>query len=764
MSETRADRELDHADSVAAEQRYVSMLYDKLDELRRYNSKRLAETLRETGGTPQARTERDISTKMHIDKLSQLSAVENGLCFGRLDLDSDERFHIGRLGLFDEENEYAPLLIDWRAPAARPFYLATAASRDGVVRRRHIRTTRRTVTDLEDEVLDLDSAEQGSHLGLAGEATLLAALDERRTGQMGDIVATIQAEQDRIIRSGMNGVLVVQGGPGTGKTAVALHRAAYLLYTYREQLTRRGVLVVGPNKTFLRYIGQVLPSLGETGVLLSTVGELYPGVAATATESATAAELKGRTDMVSVLNNAVRDRQQVPRKYIEVTFDREPLHIDKSTCSQARTKARRSRKPHNEARKIFRREMFSALALQVADRYGRNLLDQRDIDDIAAELRADDQVCEALEQLWPEIEPTRLLDELLSSPDRLKRAARRYFDESEREALSREPGAEWTPADAPLLDELAELLGEDDSEQQQARLRQEREELAYAEGVLHIMEQDEEIIDPEQLRVSDVLDADLLAERHRTDSDLTAAERAAGDRTWTFGHVIVDEAQELSAMAWRVIMRRCPSRSMTVVGDIAQTGSAAGASSWHDVLEPYVARRWRLEELTVNYRTPAEIMAIATPLLDEMDVDLSVPNSVRGTGVEPSSLRVSEAEIADRTARLAAEELEAVDGGHVAVLCPPDRQEELGRRVGELVSRTTVGPQPEGLESPVMVLTVDQAKGLEFDSVVLVDPAGILEQSPRGINDIYVALTRTTTRLSILHHGDLPAPLRSLDR
>ncbi|PRW64362.1 HelD family protein [Actinopolyspora mortivallis] len=763
MSDTRADRELDHTDSVAAEQQYVSMLYDKLDELRRYNSRRLAETLRETGGTPQARTERDISTRMHIDKLSQLSAVENGLCFGRLDLDSGERFHIGRLGLFDEENEYTPLLIDWRAPAARPFYLATAASRDGVVRRRHIRTTRRTVTGLEDEVLDLDSAEQSSHLGLAGEATLLAALDERRTGRMGDIVATIQAEQDRIIRSGMNGVLVVQGGPGTGKTAVALHRAAYLLYTYRQQLTKRGVLVVGPNATFLRYIGQVLPSLGETGVLLSTVGELYPGVVATGSESAEAAELKGRAEMVSVLHKAVRDLQQVPRDHIEVTFDREPLSIDKSTCSQARTKARKSRKPHNEARKIFRREMFSALALQVADRFGRDLLDQRDLDDITSELRADQEVCAALERLWPETDPPTVLDSLLSSPEMLRKAARKYFDEQQRATLLREPGAAWTPSDAPLLDELAELLGEDDTEQRQEQLRQEREELAYAEGVLHIMEQDEEIIDPERLRVSDVLDADLLAQRHRTDSDLTAAERAAGDRTWTFGHVIVDEAQELSAMAWRVLMRRCPSRSMTVVGDIAQTGSAAGTASWHEVLSPYVARRWRLEELTINYRTPSEIMALAAPLLSEMDVDVSVPTSVRSTGVPPYGVRVSEEELATGAAETAADELEAVDGGRVAVLLPPGRLSEVGSSVRERIPQATVGPQPEGLETPVTVLTVEQAKGLEFDSVVVVDPAGFLEESQRGINDVYVALTRSTTRLAVVHTGDLPEPLGGLE-
>ncbi|WP_182545314.1 HelD family protein [Halosaccharopolyspora lacisalsi] len=736
------------------------MLYEKLDELRRHTTERLAETLRQTGGTPQARTERDISTTMHTEKLSQLSAVENGLCFGRLDLDSDERFYIGRLGLFDEDNEYEPLLMDWRAPAARPFYLATAASRDGVVRRRHIRTRRRTVTDFEDEVLDLDSAEQGSHLGLAGEATLLAALDARRTGQMGDIVATIQGEQDRIIRSGMNGVLVVQGGPGTGKTAVALHRAAYLLYTYRQQLTKRGVLVVGPNSTFLRYIGQVLPSLGETGVLLSTVGQLYPGVDATSAESDLTAEIKGRSSMVDVLTAAVRDRQQVPKDYVEVTFDRQPLRIDKRTCSHARTKARRSRKPHNQARKVFLREMFSALALQVADRLGRDLLDQRDIDDIETELREDDGVHKVLDGLWPELSAPKLLDELLSSSERLYTATRKRLDAEERAALLREPGAEWAPSDAPLLDELAELLGEDDEQARREQEQQEREELAYAQGVLHIMEQDEEIIDPERLRVSDVLDAELLADRHRSSNDLTAAERAAGDRTWTFGHVIVDEAQELSAMAWRVLMRRCPSRSMTLVGDISQTGAAAGAESWNEVLHPYVADRWRLEQLTINYRTPGEIMSVASPVLAAMDTDLEPPTSVRTAGVEPTEHEVDELD--EELPPLVSEELRTVGDGRMAVLMPSQDLDEVGGAIAKAVPEAVVGTRPDGLDSPVVVLSVNQTKGLEFDSVFVVEPSRIIEESEHGLNDLYVALTRATQRLGVVHTGELPAVLDEL--
>ncbi|MFI0467463.1 HelD family protein [Saccharopolyspora sp. 5N102] len=762
MSNARADRDAVRTQEIAAEQQYLSMLYAKLDALRQETTQRLKDTLRDSGGPPQARTERDISTRMYTDKLTQLSAVEHGMCFGRLDLDGGETFHVGRLGLFDEDNEYEPLLLDWRAPAARPFYLATAAARDGVRRRRHLRTSWRKVLDYEDEVLDLDTAEQGSDLGLAGEATLLARLDARRTGQMQDIVATIQGEQDRIIRAGMNGVLVVQGGPGTGKTAVALHRAAFLLYTFREQLSKRGVLVVGPNQTFLRYIGQVLPSLGETGVLLSTVGGLYPGITATGVESARAAEIKGRASMVEVLATAVRDRQQVPTDYTEITFDREALRIDRRTATQARTRARRSRKPHNLARRIFRNEMFSALTLQVADRLGRDLLDRRDLDDINRELRADAVVGKALDELWPEITPQELLDDLLCSPELLASATHKHLDDADRDELLRLPGTPWTPGDVPLLDELAELLGEDDAQARAERERQEREELAYAQGVLHIMEQDEELADEERLRVSDVLDAELLAERFRSSSDLTAAERAADDRTWTFGHVIVDEAQELSPMAWRVLMRRCPSRSMTLVGDVAQTGALAGADSWHEVLHPYVQDRWKLVELTVNYRTPAEIMAIAADVLSEMDTDLVAPRSVRTSGHRPWTRRIPAADLGAELPAVITDELREIGEGRLAVLLPPELLAGIGPQLAESLPEAVIGTRPDDLEAPAVLLTVDQAKGLEFDSVLVVDPAAIVADSERGLNDLYVALTRATQRLGVVHPNGLPAVLRGM--
>lgn len=754
-----AGADTERAQHIAAEQQYVGMLYEKLDALRDETTRRLKATLAETGGPPQARTERDISTRMHTERLSQLSAVEHGLCFGRIDLDSGERFHIGRLGLFDEDNEYEPLLLDWRAPAARPFYLATATARDGVWRRRHLHTSWRKVRDIEDEVLDLDAAEQGSDLGLAGEATLLARLDARRTGQMQDIVATIQAEQDDIVRASLNGVLVVQGGPGTGKTAVALHRAAYLLYTFREQLSKRGVLVVGPNLTFLRYIEQVLPSLGETGVLLSTVGGLYPGVPATAEDSPHTAEIKGHESMVKVLTNAIRDRQRTPKDYFEVTFDREPVRVDRKAVSQARTRARRSRKPHNVARKTFRSEMYSALTLRVADRLGRDLLDSRDLDDIDRELRADATVDQALEELWPQLEPPQVLDDLLSDAGTLSRASRKELSDEQRAELLRAPGAEVTTSDVPLLDELAELIGEDDSAARAEQERQQREELAYAEGVLHIMEEDEEIRDEERLRVKDVLDAELLAQRHRTRSDLSAAERAAEDRTWTFGHVIVDEAQELSPMAWRVLMRRCPSRSMTVVGDTAQTGALAGASSWDEVLHPYVQRRWRLAELTVNYRTPAEIMRFASNILSEMDGSGETPRSVRSSGHEPWAQHVPPERLATELPGLIAAERAQLGDGKLAVLMPAERLDELGPELAAALPDASVGTRPENLEASTVLLTVEQAKGLEFDSVMLVDPAGIMDGSGRGHNDLYVGLTRATQRLGLVHPGTPPAAL-----
>src|SRR5579863_6389794 len=363
------------------------MLYGHLDELRERASRRLAGTLRESGGTPQARTERDVSAVMFSNRIAQLDAAENGLCFGRLDFDDGGRRYIGRMGIRDEEDDYEPLLLDWRAPAARPFYLATAASPEGVKRRRHIKTRRRQVLGIDDEVLDLTAPQGTQHQGLTGEAALLAALNASRTGRMSDIVETIQAEQDRIIRAPQQGVVVVQGGPGTGKTAVALHRAAFLLYTHRRQLERRGVLIVGPNATFLRYIGQVLPALGETGVVLATMSELFPGVAAERGERGEVSEVKGRLTMAPVIAAAVRERQQLQKQPIVLRYQREELRIDRDMAARARERARRSRRPHNQARVIFAREIVSALVRQAAGRLRDSL---RETDAMVAEILGED--------------------------------------------------------------------------------------------------------------------------------------------------------------------------------------------------------------------------------------------------------------------------------------------------------------------------------------------------------------------------------------
>lgn len=758
----------DLADEISHEQGYVSMLYRQLDSLREQASNRLAGKQKEIGSLPQARSEREVAVRLYSEQLSQYNAVENGLCFGRLDFDDGQCSYIGRLGIFDENADYEPLLLDWRAPAARSFYLATAASRDGVRRRRHIRTRSRTVVDLDDEVLDFGSANGNGHEGLAGEAVLLAALNVSRTGRMNDIVETIQAEQDRVIRASAAGVLVVQGGPGTGKTAVALHRAAYLLYTHRERLDRRGVLILGPNATFLQYVSQVLPGLGETGVLLATIGELFPGVDARGTEPVEVAEVKGRLAMVEVVRAAVRDRQEVPEDGLTVIFEREPVSLSREVCDRARDRARRSRQLHNHAQPIFVREMVDALARQVADRLGAdpfggpNFLDEADVEDIRKELREDPDVMWEIERLWPILTPQRLLADLFASPDRLASAAPQ-FTEAERDSLVRDEEAQWTAADVPLLDDAAEALGEDDREAKAREERKRRERIQYAQGVLDILDLEDDA-DPDILMAYDLVDAGELAERHEDEETRTAAQRAAADRTWTFGHVIVDEAQELSAMAWRLLMRRCPSRSMTLVGDVAQTGHPAGTSSWQDTLGEYVEQRWRIEELTVNYRTPVEIMKIGADVLAAIDPTLRPPTSVRETGLEPWSLRVRPEDLPARVAELAgaeADEIEHADAGRVGVLVPPAAAEELGKAVATAVPATAVGDDVD-LTHRVVVLTVEKAKGLEFDSVLVVDPARIVAESVRGLNDLYVALTRSTRRLGVLHPGELPEVLAGL--
>jgi DNA helicase IV len=577
---------------------------------------------------------------------------------------------------------------------------------------------------------------------------LIASITASRTGRMGDVVATIQAEQDRVIRAAIAGVVVVQGGPGTGKTVAALHRAAYLLYTHRKTLERRGVLVIGPNATFLRYISQVLPSLGETDVVLSSMAELFPGVRAGLDDNPDVAVIKGDTKMVPVLRRALRNLQQVPPGDVEITVDGLTMTLPREAVVSARDRARGLRKPHNVARKLFATQLLSALAAAEAKALDREL-DPEDVPYARARLWDELPVRAALDALWPFLTPQRLVAGLLGSEGALRRAAP-SFSAAERSLLLRADAPDaWTVADVPLLDEAAQLLGIDDSAEKARRRAAERERRAeerYAREVLEIT----------GLAGQGFVDAATLADWNRESGpQLTTAERAWADPSWAYGHVIVDEAQELSAMAWRMVMRRIPSRSLTVVGDVAQRGSPAGARSWADALDPYVRGRWREELLTVNYRTPAEIMVVAADVLASVAPAERPPDSVREEGVGPRAVRG----LARIPAVVAGELAEMGNGGRLAVIAPAARLAELAQALPEAVP----GDRAEVLDSAVALMTVGQSKGLEFDRVVLVDPAGILDQSPTGGHDLYVAITRATHRLTVLYEGELPEVLHRLE-
>ncbi|MGW5681942.1 HelD family protein [Nonomuraea sp. NPDC003754] len=748
------------AEAISAEQSRVTMLYGWLDAAKGRAGRVLREVLG-GGGTVanvQGRVEREVAAAEQARRLAQLTAVERGLCFGRIDDRDGATTYIGRIGLRDEEHE--SVLIDWRAPAARPFYVATPGAPGALVRRRHLHLKGRTVVGLDDEVFDLERMSDGERRTLVGEAALLAALRRGRTGRMGDVVATIQTEQDRVIRSGLQGALVVQGGPGTGKTVAALHRAAYLLYAHRETLERRGVLVVGPNSMFLRYIEHVLPALGETQVVMSTVGELFPGVRAVAEDPPRVAVVKGDRRMAAVVAAAVRDRQRVPDGDLEVEVDGTPLRVGHETCVRVRDRARAVRLPHNMARKLLVTELLRELARDLLEGVERSLAlenflpaevvaelerelpapqepyTEQDLAYEAARLWSFPQVRDALEELWPELTPQRLVSELLSSPERLASAAAGL----DWAVLARPADAPWTVGDVPLLDEAAELLGEDDSPARQAARQAEqarREAERYAR----------EVLVSTGLAEAELMEAAALAERHDDGGDaLTTADRAAADRTWAYGHVIVDEAQELSPMAWRMVMRRVPALSLTVVGDVAQTGSAAGARSWAEVLDPYLAGRWREERLLVNYRTPVEIMEVAADVLRAVDPALRPPESVRRGGDRPLAVRAGLGEVP----ALAERERGRIGEGRVGVVT----SDGVHARVAALL------PGGDDLEAPVAVLTVTQAKGLEFDAVVVVDPEGILAQSAR---DLYVAMTRATRRLTVVYQERLPAVLARLE-
>lgn len=719
MVRQRAEELLASHPDLEAEQAHIDRSYERLEAMRQGAAARLQDALHQpAGGTPQAREERDVVVRSSLQRIDQLDLGDQALVFGRIDQaptapgDSapGEVFHIGRLGVAADDLE--PLVVDWRAPVAEPFYRATGRQPMGLTRRRHFAVERRRVLAIEDELFALGrsrsgrtpeagrSAEDGDEVG--GSGALLAALERSRSGFMRDIVATVQREQDEIIRTPLPGVLIVQGGPGTGKTAVALHRAAYLLYTHRFPLERQGVLVVGPNPVFLRYIEQVLPSLGETGVALSTVAGLVAGVSPRAAEPAATAALKGETRMAEVLARAVRDRQRPLRLGVPLRFGASLLELGVDDSAAAVGAGRRRGGSHNSRRRLVESVLARRLhaQLEAARARGRNGEDPAPgVGELWRELRRRPEVSGALERMWPRLLAEELVHDLLGAPALLASAGRGLISREEQGLLARQRSSAlediaWTPADMALLDEAGVLLGP----------------VRSGEGELR-----------------------------------------------SYGHIVVDEAQDLSPMQLRMLTRRSLSGSMTVVGDIAQATGTRPPSGWEEVAEHLPSGRPpRLVELSVNYRTPAEVMDVAGQVLGVAAPGVRLPRSVRSTGTRPEVVRVERRRLGVEVAERAARQAASVGEGTVAVVCP-------ARLLGELAGALEEAGLPAshavdaGLGSAVTLVPVVLVKGLEFDSVVVVEPAGIVEEV--GLRALYVALTRPTRRLAVVHAEPIPIPL-----
>ncbi|WP_297554431.1 AAA family ATPase [uncultured Actinomyces sp.] len=723
------------SEELRKEQEFVDSAYEVLDDLRkRYREHQRNAEASKWRNTPQALTERDAFAAHWGDEASRLESIVDGLVFGRIDDITDSTHYIGRIGLRDQKGDQ--ILIDWRAPASRPFYQATGANPQGVVRRRHIRTRGRTVIGIEDELLNTESKPDGK-LVFQGEGALMRALSEARDGQMSDIVSTIQAEQDAIIRRDSEGLLVIQGGPGTGKTAVALHRAAYLLYAERARLENSGVLIIGPSNIFLRYIDQVLPSLGENGVVSTTIGQLLPGYSAKAHETAQVREIKGRMAWVDIAKRAVRSFERIPEDTpLAISSYRVTLRAE--TVRAARASARRSGKPHNEAWEGFALELMDDLARQMNEQVGasEHLSWYHDY------IRGSKDARRAINLAWLPVSALQVLEKLYANEDFLARMAPE-LSQSERAALKRPRGSALTESDIPILDELEELLGS----------------LPLGSGSAHARERDRK----RQINAAGeaiaamglghgIVSASMLAERAAAaDSDLTLSQRALRDRTWAYGHVIVDEAQELSPLAWNSLLRRCPSRSFTVTGDLDQRSSIDPARSWSDVLGPAMRAYQGEEILTVSYRTPAAILDRANALMDELGTPAHYPlvaardvDDAYTTTETDSSIQ--ELKTIVETEEHALNERVGSGNGRMAVIASPTSIRRL---------RETCG-WGSSLDERIVLITPAQAKGLEFDTVILWEPNEIITDSP---GDIYVALTRPTYRLHAASSSPLPNAL-----
>jgi len=698
------------------EQAFIDHAYECLE-----SSRQAAWRLRDLneadlGGTFQARFERNAFDEALVKRLTDLDLGDSALVFGRIDRvdesgDDDgtgvESFRIGRLAVADDQSE--PVVIDWRAPVAEPFYRATGREPMGLLRRRHFAVEGRTLLGLEDELfgeghlgLGDDEGLSSSGPSLRGYSTLIASLERGRTGALGDIVASIQAEQDEIIRSPQAGVLVVQGGPGTGKTVVALHRAAYLLYTHRFPLEDQGVLVIGPNRVFLRYIERVLPSLGEAGVEQVVLADLVPGVAVSHRENPEVAAVKGDVRMTRMIDRAVDDRERPLREDLVVPFRSGYLRLTVEDSRRIVRQARRRNRRHNASRRIVENEMWETMA--AGWRAG-----DAEPSEVREAVRRLPEVREALERMWPVLTPAQLVHDLLGSKALLRSALTTAVTDTEVDTLvgllhrSRSASPDdipWTEADIPLLDDAREVLG----------------------PVPHRGE-----IDP-------------------------------ADEIRTYGHIVVDEVQDLTPMALRMVTRRSLNGSMTVVGDLAQATGALAPAVWDDVVAHLPDRRPpRVIGLSVGYRIPSEIMAVADVVMEAAAPGLRRPESVRSGGEQPRLVPVEDGRAASVAEEVAAS-LAALPDGSVAVIAPDSMVDEMSEALTSAgIDHGRAGVS--GLERQVTVVPVSVAKGLELDSVVVVEPASIVDEGHLGLRSLYVALTRSTRRLAVVHSAPLPEPL-----
>ena len=685
-----------HTD-LAAEQAFIDRAYECLEEARTSANRLKGMVEVGSGGTEQARFEREVIYDTVAHRLTQLHLGDAALCFGRIDREPSEggeTFHIGRLAVSDRDQN--PLVIDWRAPVAEPFYRATGRQPMGLARRRHFATRGRQLLGLEDELFGEHALDLGEGAGLQGQGALIAALETARSGRLGDIVATIQGEQDEIIRGPLPGVLVVQGGPGTGKTVVALHRAAYLLYTHRFPLEDQGVLVVGPNRLFLAYIEQVLPSLGEAGVELAVLADLIDSVSVRGRDHADVARLKGHEVMTKVIAKAVRDRKRPLRKNLRIGHGLQTLTLSVDDSRWIVHEARRRYRTHNAGRRFVEREVARAMAES-----SRTPLDPAEL---WRQIRRRPEVFAATETMWPVLTPAQLLHDLFGSKALLRLAAGRDVDLRAIEVLHRERSESvdqvvWTQDDVPLLDEARALLG------------------------------------PKPKRRND-------------DTD---------DEVRTYGHIVVDEAQDLSPMQLRMLTRRSLNGSMTVVGDIAQSTGAWAHADWNEILSLLPSKREaRREELTVGYRIPELNMELAARVLTNAAPDITAPRSVRRGGRPPRLTQVSEtAPLGPAVAEAVRAELASVGTGNVAVIAPASRVDECHRALSEAGIDHGMATE-RGLSHQVTIVPVGIVKGLELDATVVVDPGGIISEEAQGLRALYVALTRATKHLTVVHPGELP--------